>query len=253
MGKNFNKYKRNSLFRSRDSKSSDKVPKLCERCGEYILISCLANAKCSIAAHQGSAKCKQMTSLRATTSTSILTSFQRENDYLDTETDELDQDNHFQFERMLPYDAVDVIEQNQIMNENLSLDVYIFQQAIHRSMQELNEYVKIKKSSNANGKASTEDTLDLFNLKLQLGLSHKEMNEILDCFNGIIHRNDVAKELTLPRKSETIQEQVSRNIVGLSSSCNNNQKQGGNGLPNNRNLRFVTSEPQEGPLFPFTL
>ena len=74
MGKNFNKYKRNSLFRSRDDKSTDKVPKLCERCGEYILISCLANAKCSIAAHQGSAKCKQMTSLRASTSTSILTS-----------------------------------------------------------------------------------------------------------------------------------------------------------------------------------
>jgi len=91
-----------------------------------------------MAAHHGSSKCKQMTSLRATTSTIILTSFQTENDYLDTETDEHDQDNHFQFERMLPYDADDIIEQNLIMNENLSLDVYIFQQAIHRSMQDLN-------------------------------------------------------------------------------------------------------------------
>ena len=112
------------------------------------------------------------------------------------------------------------------MNENLSLDVYNFQKAIHRSLQNLNTYVKIKKSSN-DAKASTEDTLDLVNLKLNLGLSHKDMNEILGCFNGIIHRNGVTKELPLPNKSETMQQQFSRNIVGLSSSCTNNNQNPG--------------------------
>ena len=231
MGKILNKYRKRSTYRSRLDQESDKVPTLCERCGKTILISSLANAKLSMAAHHGSTKCKQLTSdsLRAsTTSTSILT-FQTENDhldhahfdYLDTETDEHDQDNHFLFERMLPYDADDVI-----MNENLSLDVYNFQKSIHRSLQNLNTCVKIKKSSN-DAKASTEDTLDLVNLKLNLGLSHKDMNEILGCFNGIIHRNGVTKELPLPNKSETMQEQCSRNIVGLSSSCTNNNQNTG--------------------------
>ena len=62
MGKNLNKYRKSSSYRSRLDQESDKVPTLCERCGKTILISSLANAKCSMAAHQGSSKCQQITS-----------------------------------------------------------------------------------------------------------------------------------------------------------------------------------------------
>ena len=194
-------YKRKPHFhRSRDDKES--IPTLCERCGNHILISSRANEKCSMAAHHGSTKCKQLTSLRTSC---ILSSFETEtNDQVDSVSKDDTMHEVIDLNQHAEENDIEETETNvkNIVNESIINDVYCHQQAIHRSLNELNTFIKIKKSSNADGKTSTEDTLELFHLKLDLGLSHKEMDTILDCFNRINRRHNVTKEVPLPNKSE---------------------------------------------------
>ena len=184
---------------------------MCDNCEKVVEYAASTNANKALNAHKASCLNKTRSITKTTKLLNDMDTTNMENDCGDDHEDYSSDNNQTTAATLECLNSMDPSKVSLV-----NMECYDFQTILDHAYKKLNTNLNIRNVGTNSTKASIKETLELYGLKINLYLSHEEMNSVLSCFSSILNRNNF--KLTIPTDSNTLQYQCASDIIHFADS-----------------------------------